>query len=116
MVRGNGSWWKGAHRGEGPFDDERDSVLRRTPRVHTLSRAYFLMCGALDDVEPLYGSAGLQSPALWWPQSRSWLVSTEVDAFSTYIGGSTSLIEGLLESQEIEAVPSGIAAPLDWGL
>jgi hypothetical protein len=115
MWTGNGSWWKGAHGGRS-FDDERDSVLRQTPRVHTQSRAYFLMRGVLDDVEPLCGSAGGQSPALWWPQSRSWLVSTEVDAFSTYVGGSTSLIEGLLGSQEIEAVPSGVAAPLDWGL
>ncbi len=116
MWDGNGSWWKGAHGGDGSFDDERDSVLRQAPRVHTLSRAYFLMRGDPGEVEPLYRSAGRQSPALWWPQSRSWLVSTEVDAFSTYVGGSTSLIEGLLGNQEIEAVPSGVAAPLDWGL
>ena len=58
MWDGNGSWWKGAHGGDGSFDDERDSVLRQTPRVRTLSRAYFLMRGALDDVEPLCGYRG----------------------------------------------------------
>jgi hypothetical protein len=116
MWDGNGTWWKGAHSGEDPFDDERDAVLRRTPLVHTQHRDYFLMRGPLPAVLPLFDAAGSQSPALWWPEGRSWLVSTEVDAYSTYVGGSAYLIEDLLRSDEIEAVPSSLDALLDWGL
>ena len=117
MWDGNGSWWKGAHGpGDDPFDDDRDRVLRATPRVHTQSRDYFLMRGPVTAIVPLFEAAGRQSPALWWPENRTSLVSTEVDAYSTYVGGSASLIEDLLESEKIEAVRSRLEAPLDWGM
>ncbi len=115
MWDGNGTWWKGAHAGD-LFDDERDMVLRATPRVHAQHRDYFLLRGALGAVVPLFDAAGGQTPALWWPENRSWLVSTEVDSFSSYLGGSGGLISELLRSKDIEAVPSRLEAPLDWGL
>jgi hypothetical protein len=65
---------------------------------------------------PLYDAAAGQSPALWWPHDHSRLVSTEVDAFSTYVGGSVDLIDALLGNHEIEAVPTQLEARLDWGL
>jgi hypothetical protein len=105
-----------SHGGHDRFDDERDSVLSRTPRVRTQSRTYFLMRGPLQAVFPLFDSAGTQSPALWWPESRSWLVSTEVDVYSTYVGGSGNLIDDLLRSEEIEALPVRLEAELDWGI
>jgi hypothetical protein len=116
MWDGNGSWWKGSHGGDDPFDADRDAVLRATPRVAGVSREYFLMGGPLQAVLPLFEAAGRQSPALWWPESRAWLVSTEVDAFSTYVGGSAALIEELLTTDGIEAAPSHLDAELDWGL
>lgn len=115
MWDGNGTWWKGAH-GYDPFDDERDEILRNTPRVHTESRDYFLMRGPLSAVAPLFDAAGAQSPALWWPESHMWLVSTEVDAFSSYVGGSAALIDRLLRNEDIEAVRVRLDAPLDWGI
>lgn len=115
MWDGNGTWWKGAH-GDSPFDDERDRVLRNAPRVHTQTRDYFLMRGPLPAVLPLFDAAGGQSPALWWPESRTWLVSTEVDAFSSYVGGPVGLIEGLLRSEDLESVRIRLDAPLDWGI
>jgi hypothetical protein len=119
MWEGNGTWWKGAHGGGrfNRFDDERDAVLTRTPRfeLHAGYRRYFLMRGSLADVVPLREAAGGQTPALWWPGDRSWLVSTEVDSFSTYVGGAADLIAKLSKSHEIEAVPSRLDAPLDWG-
>jgi hypothetical protein len=74
------------------------------------------MRGPLDGVIPLREAGAGQTPALWWPESRVWLVSTEVDAFSTYVGGSQELIDAVLNSDEIEAVSSRLDAPLDWGL
>ena len=123
MWDGNGAWWTDSHTTlttdgsrRDPIDDERDAVLRSTPRMHTQHRDYFLMGGTLVSVVPLYEAAGDQSPALWWPESRAWLVSTEVDAFSTYVGGPAQLIGELVRSDEIEAAPISLGAPLDWGL
>jgi len=44
-------------------------------------------------------------PSFWWPMHRSWFVSTDIDSFSTHVGGSTSLISRLLEDDVLEAVP-----------
>jgi hypothetical protein len=116
MWDGNGSWWKGSHGGNDPYDDERDRVLRDWPRMDALSRQYFLMDGPLSAVLDLFQAAGHQSPAMWWPDDRSILLSTEVDAFSTYVGGSTSVVEALQRTDGIEAVPVRLDAALDWGL
>jgi hypothetical protein len=116
MWDGWGNWWKDSHDGPDPFREERDAVLSVTPRVHAPARDHFLMRGPLRAVIPLEDAAAGQTPALWWPDGRSWLVSTDVDAFSTYIGGSDDLVEELLGSNEVEAVPSRLDAPLDEGL
>jgi hypothetical protein len=116
MWYGWGSWWKDAHSGPDPFREERDAVLNATPRVHAPARDHFLMRGPLRAVIPLEHAASGQTPALWWPEGGSWLVSTEVDAFSTYIGGTKDLIEELLNSDEIEAVPSHLDSRLDQGV
>lgn len=126
MWDGNGTWWKGAHgvtTADGRrdqhlerIDEDRDRVLRVTPRVRTESRHYFLMRGPIAAVFPLFDAAGSQSPNLWWPESRRWLVSTEVDALSSYVGGSAGQISELLASSEIEAVATSLSAPLDWGI
>lgn len=128
MWEGWGTWWKGAHGvisrpGSSEIDpemqridEERDRVLRSTPRVRAYARNYFLMRGDLPKVLPLFEAAGWQSPSLWWPDGRHWLVSTEVDAFSSYVGGSNELIGELLEHDEIEAVPARLDARLDEGL
>ena len=74
-----------------------------------------MMSGSLANVVPLFDAAGGQTPALWWTGDRSWLVSTEVDSFSTYVGGTEEFVAELLASHDIEAVPSRLDAPLDWG-
>jgi hypothetical protein len=38
---------------------------------------------------------------LWWPTSREWFVSTEVDFWVTLIGASDELASQLLESREL---------------
>lgn len=125
MWDGNGTWWKGAHgatTADGRtdprlerIDDERDRVLRSTPTVPGPSRAYFLMRGPLRSVVPLFDAAGGQSPNLWWPGSRDWLVSTEVDGYSTYVGGPRTLIDDLLASRAVEALETDIRLIWMWG-
>jgi hypothetical protein len=126
MWEGNGTWWSGSHSvlttgsteevaSAWAIDEERDRVLRGTPTVPGPSRAYFLMRGSLGSVVPLFDVAGSQSPNLWWPDTRAWLVSTEVDGFSSYIGGSRALIDDLTSSRRVEALETSIASRLDPG-
>jgi hypothetical protein len=45
-----------------------------------------------------------QSPNLWWPDDRAWVVATEVDYAWTYVGGSRALTERLLADGRVEAL------------
>jgi hypothetical protein len=49
-----------------------------------------------------------QSPSLLWPADRSWLLATEIDFDSTLVGGSTHLVQELLQATPLEAWPVGI--------
>ena len=44
-----------------------------------------------------------QSPNLFWPEDRSWCVGSEIDFDSTVVGGSTALVNELLEADNLEA-------------
>jgi len=67
---------------------------------------------------PIEGAAAFirppasQSPNLWWPNSRSWCVASEVDFRSTYIGGSRQTITRLLEHGDLEAIPVLVTDPV----
>jgi hypothetical protein len=47
-----------------------------------------------------------QSPNLWWPDDRSWVVATEIDYAWTYVGGSRALVERILGAPRLEALPA----------
>lgn len=78
------------------------------PRVRLPGRDYLLFSG------PLEAAAGMgwqvsadwfdpQSPNLFWPDERAWLVATEIDLDSTYVGGSADLVDALLADERLEA-------------
>lgn len=134
LWEGWGTWWMGGHsilrsvpgprtsrkqrkelretiRQERRFLAERDAELRRITRVRGEHRNYFLVRGPISAVVPLWEVAGHEPPCLWWPEDRSWCVSTEIYAGSTYVGGSKDLIAALLASS-LEAVETSVSAPL----
>lgn len=41
---------------------------------------------------------------MWWPDDRSWFVSTEVDFSWTYVGGTKACIDAVLAHPEVEAL------------
>jgi hypothetical protein len=57
-----------------------------------------------------------QSPNLWWPQNRSWFVSTEIDSVSTYIGGSRRLVDTLQAAPMFEVIEVAPTDRLDAGI
>jgi hypothetical protein len=63
-----------------------------------------LVRGAVTDaVRNLAPEPHEQSATLWWPADRAWCVVTELDATSTYIGGTAACIEELLDVHGVEA-------------
>jgi hypothetical protein len=50
-----------------------------------------------------------QSPNIWWPEDRAWIVATEIDYAWTYVGGSEELIASLLTTTGLEALPAKLS-------
>src|SRR5437879_1633436 len=72
-------------------------------RLFLPHRAYFLFPGPIDGVAALsFGT--FQHPAnLWWPQTRTWCVATDIDLYETYIAGSEACIQRVVEDSDLEA-------------
>lgn len=54
--------------------------------------------GALVEVAPT------PVPSMWWPADHAWIVSTGVDAVSTYIGGTPECIDAIVQDPRLEAL------------
>jgi hypothetical protein len=75
-------------------------------RIEVPGRSYLLAAGPIESVlEPVptvVGDGG-QSPNLWWPDDRAWIVVTEIDFAWTYVGGSRAAIDAVLADDRLEA-------------
>ena len=103
--------WEGyGHIDAGLYDAHR--------RVRAPGRDYLLFRGPLDAAtafiewnRPLRG----HSPNIWWPQDRAWCVATDIDLCDTFVGGSLQCIEAILQSRDLEALPTTLEARVDLG-
>jgi hypothetical protein len=78
------------------------------PRVHLPGRDYLFLAGSLAAALQIgcWLSADWfdpQSPNLFWPADRAWCVATEIDFDSTLLGGTTELIEAVLEAPTLDS-------------
>jgi hypothetical protein len=71
-----------------------------------LDRDHIVLAGSLSAIDWLDPAEWWfrQLPNLIWPLDHSWLVASEVDFDSTLVGGSTELIEAVVESPKLEAL------------
>jgi hypothetical protein len=76
-------------------------LLRLPGREHLLVRGPVELAAANLAAEPAEQSANL-----WWPADRSWLVATDVDLMSTYVGGSAACLAELAGTDGLEVVPA----------
>ena len=51
----------------------------------------------------LSGAISIEPPSIFWPADRAWLVASDPDLNSTYLGGSNALIEAVLAHPDLEA-------------
>lgn len=84
------------------------SFLRLTGRQYVLRRGSILSSPGGPD-----GSAFENPPTFWWPADHSWFVACDIDASSTYVGGSDKLIERILAEPSLEIFPAELDDPYD---
>lgn len=68
-----------------------------SPTLRGSGRAYYLYLGSLDSIREIAAYGG-QTPNYWWPDDRSWFVTTEIDHTWSYVAGSHELIGQIRES------------------
>ena len=56
-----------------------------------------------------------EAPNLIWPADRAWLVATDVDQESTYVGGSAALVAALIADPALEVWPASATDPVTAG-
>lgn len=79
-------------------------------------REHFLFTGPLALAQRAFRfEVWEQSPSMWWPGDRAWFVATEVDGYSTYVGGSAACIGAVLAAPGLEAIPVAPDSPMDPG-
>ena len=94
-----------------------DQSLYGSARVRVPHRDYLLFSGHIDAIMSFWEPELRwdQSPNIWWPEDRAWCVATEIYSDSTYIGGSVECIERIVNSPDLEALPTQIDARVDTG-
>src|ERR1051326_2941419 len=80
-----------------------DDLLASYPKVDMGSRRYFLGHGPLGAACLLYDEIGA-SPNIWWPEDHAWIVVTEVDSYSTYVGCDRAAAGDILASPDLESI------------
>lgn len=94
----------------------RPQPLGALPCFGIPQREYYLASGPLDDAIPgVYGEMSrYQSASMWWPEDRSWFVSTEVDLAYTYVGGTRECIEAVIADPAIESLRARLSDRISW--
>jgi hypothetical protein len=74
------------------------------PRVRAPGRTYLLARGTLADVVAFHDRIGGQSPNIWWPDDRAWIVAPEIDFTWTYLGADRGTVDAVLADPGLEAL------------
>jgi hypothetical protein len=94
---------------------EVEQFAASAPRVGDQAREYHLFSGPIDAVVDSSLPGDLyQAPSLWWPDDRAWIVASEIDHWWTYVGGTTAVIDRVIDGWRFDARHVTPDDPLDW--
>ena len=84
------------------------AALEQIPKASIMGgmRRCLVFTGNIDAVPGLTIGGSGQTPNWWWPDDRAWIVVSELDTPSSYVGGSVALVEAILNEPRLEAVRS----------
>ena len=98
--------------GYGGAEDTCGLPVEVSKQLTASGRQYFLHGGSIDSSPRDYRDAIFEHPpSFWWPADQSWFVATDIDASSTYVGGSKELINQILNDPCLEAFPAELDDP-----
>jgi hypothetical protein len=118
IWEGYGAWFGGRvlHEGKRPSAmrklrreaEPKQVFLVAIPKASIMGgmRECLVFTGAIDAIPGLQIGGWSHTPNWWWPDDRAWNVVSELDAPSTYAGGSAGLVQAILDEPRLEAVPS----------
>lgn len=95
-----------------PSSIRRHAVLVGHPRIVIPGRSFLLWKGPIESATTFCRPPSWQSPNLWWPQDRAWCVATEIDLYSTYVGGTQALADRILHDERVEALAVNVHDPI----
>ncbi len=75
-------------------------------------RHYLVFRGPLEAVSTWF-EWRMGGPNYLWPEDRAWIIATEIDGFSTYVGASKECIDRVLASPLLEAFPCELTHRFD---
>jgi hypothetical protein len=75
-------------------------------------RHYLVFRGPLDAMSTWF-EWRTEGPNYLWPKDRAWIIATEIDGFSTYVGAPSEGIEHIFGSPLLEAFPSELTHRFD---
>jgi hypothetical protein len=92
------------------------AALEQIPKASIMGgmRRCLVFTGSIDAVPGLTIRHQSLTPNWWWPDDRAWIVVSELDAPSTYVGGFAALVQAILDQPQLEAVPSHPDHRFDW--
>jgi hypothetical protein len=94
---------------------EVEQFAASAPLVGDQYRQYHLFSGPIDAVvDSSLRAMPYQAPSLWWPDDHAWVVASEIDHSWTYVGGSVSLVERVLDRWRFNGRRVRPEDPLDW--
>jgi len=65
------------------------------------------------DASPTWFEWRQEAPNYIWPDDKTWIVATEIEGFSTYVGAPKKQIDQILESPFFEAFPCELTDRFD---
>lgn len=86
--------------------------IEASKQLSASGRKYVLRIGSIIPSTMDYPDSIFEHPpSFWWPTDQSWFVSCDIDASSTYVGGSEKLIEQILSDPCLETFPADLDEP-----
>lgn len=102
--------WSGYPRVRPPIAVQDDMLVDVDASLSQSGRRYTLQRGTLGMAVPTGWRAPEhdEHPNFWWPNDRSWFVSTDIDSASTYVGADIATAQRILELPTLETVPASL--------
>ncbi|WP_404461089.1 hypothetical protein [Sutcliffiella horikoshii] len=93
------------------------NILKLIGRIpnHEIENGH-LYTGELIDIFNMYNKGeidGLASPTYWWPEDRSWCMSTDYDLDFTIFGGSKQMLDALMSNKKLECIEVDLDTRVD---